>query len=123
MVATILVVDDLPDHRVLLSRRLARLGYDVREAVDGADAVACAMSHRPDLIIMDISMPELDGIEAWRTLQEMCDAPPPAIALTATRIRDVQVACMEHGFSAYLEKPFVVAELMSAIETCLRKPR
>lgn len=121
MGASILIVDDLEDHRALLARRLERLGFQIREAVDGADAVAITMNARPDVIIMDLSMPEMDGLEAWRMLQDMCDDPPPVIALTATRIRDVELACIEHGFSAFLEKPCATADLAAAINACLDK--
>ena len=119
MSATILIVDDLEDNRAVLARRLERFGYTVHEACDGSDAVAQCMNNRFDLIIMDISMPEMDGIEAWRSLQEMCDNPPPAIALTAVRIRDVEMACRESGFSAYLEKPCDTPVLICEVKRCL----
>ena len=119
MSAVVLIVDDIEDHRALLARRLERHGYRVREAQGGADAVAKCMADRPDLIIMDISMTEMDGIEAWRALCEMCDDPPPAIAYTATRIRDVELMCIEHGFSAYLEKPCETQVLIQEIKRSL----
>lgn len=119
MSATILVVDDLEDNRALLARRLERMGYNVREAVSGSDAVARSLRNRPDLIIMDISMPEMDGIEAWRMLHEMCDDPPPVIALTAIRVRDIELTCLELGFRAYLEKPCDAAVLRKEVERCL----
>ena len=119
MSATILIVDDLEDNRAVLARRLERHGYKVREARSGTDAVAQCMNDRPDLIIMDISMPEMDGIEAWRTIQDMCDSPPPAIAFTATHIRDVKLMCLEHGFSAYLEKPCETPVMIQEIKRCL----
>jgi len=117
--ATVLVVDDLEENRALLARRLERVGFQVREAISGADAVACAIGERPDLIIMDISMPEIDGIEAWRILQEMCPNPPPIIALTAVCVRDLELTCLELGFSAYLQKPCDMALLKREIDTCL----
>lgn len=119
MKATVLVVDDLEENRALLARRLERVGFQVREAMSGADAVACAIGERPDLIIMDISMPEIDGIEAWRILQEMCPNPPPIIALTAVCVRDLELTCLELGFSAYLQKPCDMARLKREIDTCL----
>ncbi|MEZ5956704.1 MAG: response regulator [Hyphomonadaceae bacterium] len=119
MKTTILVVDDLEENRALLARRLERLGFEVREAISGADAVVCAIGERPDLIIMDISMPEIDGIEAWRILQEMCPNPPPVIALTAVCVRDLEHTCLELGFSAYLQKPCDIAVLKREIDACL----
>jgi CheY-like chemotaxis protein len=119
MNATLLIVDDLADNRAVLSRPLAKLGYCIREAENGAEAVSRCLIERPDVIIMDISMPEMDGIEALRTLHEMCENPPPAIALTATRVRDIQWTCAEVGFRAYLEKPCTMSNLTQVVEQCL----
>lgn len=118
MTQTVLVVDDLEDNRAMLARRLERAGYRIIEATDGAEAVAITVNDRPDLILMDISMPGVDGIEAWRIICEMCDHPPPAIALTATCIADVKHTCLEIGFRAFLTKPVDFAELIETVKVC-----
>lgn len=116
MTMTILVVEDHEPSRSLLLTRLQRRGYPVIEASDGAQAVALTLEHAPDLIVMDLSLPVMDGIEAWRTICELAHAPPPAIALTATTIQDVRLACSELGFAAYITKPCDFAALIAEIE-------
>jgi hypothetical protein len=103
----------------MLRLRLERAGYDVEEAVDGGDSVAQVQAVRPDLIVMDISMPGMDGIEAWRMMEDLGIDRPPAIAVTAVCISDVRLACLEAGFSAYLAKPINFTEMLRTIEKCL----
>jgi CheY-like chemotaxis protein len=115
----ILVADDVPSNRDMLRTRLTRAGFEVVEACDGAEAVAKATTLSPDLIVMDISMPAMDGLEAWRMIQEVVDQPPLAIAVTATTIADVKLACLEAGFSDYLTKPIDFASLLRSINALL----
>lgn len=112
----VLIAEDHESNRRVLSRRLARQGYDVLEAANGAEAVAMVQEHAPDVILMDISMPVLDGLEAWRMIEQMCEKPPVAIALTATAIRDVQLACHDAGFSDYITKPVDFRRLCETID-------
>lgn len=116
MPLTILVVEDHEVNRAMLCLRMRRLGHEVFEACNGAEAVAMAQQGALDLIIMDLSMPVMDGIEAWRMISELVDAPPPAIALTAITIRDVRLTCHDIGFSAYLTKPVDFAALVATID-------
>ena len=82
---TILVVDDFDDTRLLLRTWLQKLGYRVVEAEDGNRAVAAAESDRPDLIIMDVEMPELDGLAATRKIRKLTDfAEVPIVAVSAS---------------------------------------
>lgn len=116
MRVSILLAEDHDENRKLLRRRLERSGYHVVEAANGAEAVACARNERPDVVLMDLAMPVMDGIEAWREIQEWMDHPPPVIALTAAAINEVRQMCAQLGFDAFLTKPILYGELIAAIE-------
>ena len=123
MSVSVLLVEDHEPSRAMLSERLRLRGFEDWTPIDGRHAVAAALEHRPDIILMDLSLPSLDGVEAWRTICDMCDEPPPAIAMTACTIQDVQSMCAELGFSAYVTKPCVFSELVSEINRLvLRAP-
>lgn len=113
--AVVLIAEDDESSRTLLAWQLVRAGYEVIAASDGADAVAKCLSFGPDLVLMDLSMPEMDGIEAWRAVLEMTETPPPVIALTGVLINDVRLACAELGFAAYIQKPYDFATLLRRI--------
>ena len=113
---TLLLVEDNEDNRIIYSTVLRHLGYVVIEAQDGVEAVECARSALPDLILMDISIPRMDGWEATRVLR----ADPrtraiPIIALTAHALADDRERASEVGFTTYLATPIeprvVVAEV------------
>lgn len=112
----ILVAEDHEPSRNLLRRRFERLGHTVLEAIDGAEAVAATLNARPDIVVMDLSLPNMDGLEAWRAISEMSEAPPPAIALTAATIKDLEALCGELGFSAYFTKPCTFNELAATVD-------
>ena len=113
---TLLLVEDNEDNRIIYSTVLRHTGYRVVEALDGIQAVALARSVLPDLILMDISIPEMDGWEATRILrQDPTTRNIPIIALTAHALADDRERANVVGFSAYLAKPIepraVVAEV------------
>jgi CheY-like chemotaxis protein len=113
---TLLLVEDNEDNRIIYSTVLRHLGYTVVEAEDGAQAISLARSVKPDLILMDISIPEVDGWEATRILRRDPETSAiPIIALTAHALADDRVRATEVGFNAYLAKPIepraVVAEV------------
>jgi two-component system, cell cycle response regulator DivK len=112
----LLLVEDNEDNRTIYSTVLRYLGYEVVEAVDGLQAVALARSEHPDLILMDISIPGMDGWEATRLLrQDPATQEIPIIALTAHALPDDRKRATEVGFTSYLAKPIepnaVVAEV------------
>jgi CheY-like chemotaxis protein len=112
----VLLVEDNEDNRTIYSTVLRHLGFHVIEAVDGVEAVALARSERPDLILMDISIPRMDGWEATRVLREDPSTRDiPIIALTAHALADDRKRATEVGFTSYLAKPVepnaVVAEV------------
>jgi CheY-like chemotaxis protein len=112
----VLLVEDNEDNRTIYSTVLRHLGYQVIEAADGVEAVALARSEHPDLILMDISIPRMDGWEATRVLRRDASTRDiPIIALTAHALSDDRARATEVGFSSYLAKPIepnaVVAEV------------
>ncbi len=111
-----LLVEDNEDNRIIYTTVLRHVGYDVLEALDGAQAIALARSERPDLILMDISIPEIDGWEATRILRrDPATSAIPIVALTAHALPDDREKALQMGFTAYLAKPIeprtVVAEV------------
>jgi CheY-like chemotaxis protein len=116
----LLLVEDNEMNRDMLSRRLARKGYDVVIAVDGAAGVAMAQAEGPDLILMDMSLPILDGWEATRQLKGSPDTRNiPVIALTAHAMSDDRAKATEAGCDDYDTKPVDLARLLGKIEALL----
>lgn len=114
----VLIADDDPDILLLLRVRLERSGYEVIAAQDGAEALALAVDRSPDLAILDISMPELTGVEVTRTLRER-NFTQPVILLTAlTQNADVAAGAAA-GADAYLTKPFSPQELESRVRALI----
>jgi CheY-like chemotaxis protein len=113
---TLLLVEDNEDNRIIYSTVLRHLGYEVVEALDGVEAISLARSVLPDLILMDISIPEIDGWEATRILrQDPTTRDIPIVALTAHALADDREKATALGFTSYLAKPVepraVVAEV------------
>ena len=101
-----LLVEDNEDNRTIYSTVLRHLGYQVIEAQDGVQAVDLARSEHPDLILMDISIPRIDGWEATRILRDDPSTQDiPIVALTAHALSDDRERAAEVGFSSYLAKP------------------
>jgi CheY-like chemotaxis protein len=118
----ILLVEDNELNRDMLSRRLGRRGYEVEMAVDGAQGVAMALAGQYDLILMDMSLPEVDGWEATRRVRE---APQtrhvPIIALTAHAMAGDREKAMAAGCDDYDTKPVELDRLLGKIETLLQR--
>lgn len=116
----ILLVEDNEDNRDMLSRRLQRKGYGVTLAVDGADGVAKATSEAPDLILMDMSLPVLDGWEATRQVKAgTATSHIPIIALTAHAMSGDREKAMEAGCDDYDTKPIELSRLLEKIDALL----
>jgi CheY-like chemotaxis protein len=120
--ARILLVEDNEMNRDMLSRRLVRNGYEVVIAIDGQQGVDMALSERPDLILMDMSLPVIDGWEATRRVKAN-DATRqiPVIALTAHAMAGDREKAMEVGCEDYDTKPVEITRLLGKI-TALLKP-
>ena len=120
---TILLVEDNEMNRDMLSRRLTRKGYDVTIAVDGGEGVRRAQADRPDLILMDMSLPVLDGWEATRRIKaDAATASIPVIALTAHAMSGDEARCREAGCDDFDTKPVDLKRLLGKIEAWLPSP-
>ncbi len=116
----ILLVEDNQMNRDMLSRRLARKGYEVVIAIDGQQGVAMARSETPDLILMDMSLPVLDGWEATRQLKGASETQAiPIIALTAHAMAGDREKAVEAGCNDYDTKPIELPRLLEKIEALL----
>lgn len=116
----ILLVEDNEDNRDMLSRRLIRKGYEVLLAADGGAGVAQALSERPDLILMDMSLPVLDGWEATRQIKAQAETSRiPVIALTAHAMSGDREKSVAAGCDDYDTKPVELARLLGKIEALL----
>lgn len=115
----ILVVDDDPEIVSFVKRGLTYEGYSVETAYDGKDALANARDNEPDLVILDIMMPGLDGLEVSRRLRQVSDV--PIILLTAKGTVDDKVTGLDSGADDYLVKPFDFDELLARVRALLRR--
>ena len=119
----VLLAEDNADNREMLARRLERRGFTVDVAEDGALAVAAANNSRPDVVLMDVSMPVMSGLEATRALR---NAPGTAdlkiIALTAHAMASAREECMAAGCDAFATKPVDFAALLETIDAVIGKP-
>jgi CheY-like chemotaxis protein len=118
----ILIVDDNPQNRDLLSRRLQRRGFDVLLANDGNAAVDMASAEQPDLILMDMNMPHLDGWEATRQIKAKPEtAAVPVIGLTAHALEGDRERALQAGCADYHTKPVEFPRLLAQIESLLQR--
>jgi CheY-like chemotaxis protein len=118
----ILLVEDNEENRDALSRRLARRGYEVVMAMDGEQAVAMAQSEVPDLILMDMNLPILDGWEATQRIKAMpATQTIPVIALTAHAMSSDREKVLEVGCDDYHAKPVEFPRLLEQIEAILKR--
>ncbi|HEX6814479.1 MAG TPA: response regulator [Gemmatimonadaceae bacterium] len=121
---TILLVEDNEMNRDMLSRRLKRKGYDVALAVDGLEGVTMALAGGHDLILMDMSLPELDGWEATRRVRdaETNGRHVPIIGLTAHAMSGDREKALAAGCDDYDTKPVELDRLLGKIEALLARP-
>ncbi|MEP6604114.1 MAG: response regulator [Spartobacteria bacterium] len=120
--AKILLVEDNEMNRDMLSRRLERRGYEVVIALDGESGVEMAQTHVPDLVLMDMSLPVLDGWEATRRLKvDPATKHIPIVALTAHAMSGDREKAIEAGCDDYDTKPVELARLLAKIEGLLAR--
>jgi DNA-binding response OmpR family regulator len=117
--AAVLVVDDDADVRALVCELLARAGYSVSEAPNGREALRLLYDGRPDLIVLDVSMPELDGWATLERIRELSDV--PVVMLSALGAELEKVRALRAGADDYVTKPFGRQELLARVETVLRR--
>ena len=114
-----LVVDDAPENRMLVSALLLQQGFDVDQAEDGEAAVRAAQARELDLIVLDIGLPDIDGVEVCRRVRAFSDA--HVLMLTAQDTELDKVVGFEAGADDYVTKPFSVAELVGRVKAVLRR--
>ncbi len=119
--ATILVVDDEPHVVRLVQANLQASGYQVLTATDGRVALQAVEDKLPDLVILDLMMPGLDGYEVCRRIREYSDV--PIIVLTARGAEIDKITCLDAGADDYLTKPFSIGELLARVRAVLRRSR
>ena len=117
----ILIVEDNEMNRDMLSRRLTRKGFDVVTATDGEHALSVAVAEQPDLVLMDLSLPNMDGWEATRVLKAHDDTRTiPVIALTAHVMPGDRETALEAGCDDFATKPIDVPALIAKMQALLR---
>ncbi|MER6736904.1 response regulator transcription factor [Streptomyces puniciscabiei] len=119
--ARILVVDDDPTVAEVVTGYLHRAGYAVDRADDGPTALSRAAAHRPDLVVLDLMLPGMDGLEVCRRMRD--GGPVPVIMLTARGDEDDRILGLEVGADDYVTKPFSPRELVLRVESVLRRSR
>lgn len=120
----ILVVEDNLDNYELVRTILEIAGYDSFLAVNGRDGVNAARKQKPDLILMDMSLPEIDGWDATKLIREdMETAHIPMVALSAHTLPKERKRALEAGVDAYLSKPFDASQLIQVVENTLEKSK
>jgi two-component system cell cycle response regulator DivK len=121
MTKRILVVEDREDNRQILRDLLGSSGYELVEAVDGVQAVAAVANQRPDLILMDIQLPIMDGYEATRRIRSNPDNKSiPIIAVTSYALTGDEGKALAAGCDAYVAKPFSPRQLLAKIREYLQ---
>lgn len=115
----VLVVDDEAPIRRYLRAALGAQGLTVYESASGQDALQAVLSHRPDIIILDLGLPDIDGIEVTRRLREWSQT--PIIILSVREAEQDKIAALDAGADDYLTKPFGTGELLARMRVALRK--
>lgn len=116
--ARVLVVDDEPQIQRVLRPSLTASGYEVSEAATGREALSAVSDHSPDLIILDLGLPDMDGKEVLRRLRILTRT--PVIVLSARDRESEKIAALDLGADDYVEKPFAMGELLARMRTALR---
>jgi two-component system cell cycle response regulator DivK len=119
--AVVLIVEDNPRNLTLVRDVLGHAGYETLEAVDGETGLAVARERRPDLVLMDLNLPGMTGIEALQQLRaDTATAAIRVAALTAYAMKDDRARILAAGFDGYLEKPVDIRRLPAQVEALLR---
>ena len=115
---TVLVAEDSSDTRIMLKRAFELKGYKVLEAADGKQALEMAKHHSPNLIVIDLNMPVLDGLETVKKFRRLEDTGDqvPIVAITAYDVYGMEQAALETGCNKYLSKPLDLEELDRALK-------
>jgi two-component system KDP operon response regulator KdpE len=115
----VLVVDDEPAIRRFLRAILSAQGYQVFDAATGEEALSAVASHRPDVVILDLGLPDIEGVDVTRLLREWVQA--PIIILSVRGSEGEKIAALDAGADDYLTKPFSAGELLARLRAALRR--
>ncbi len=115
----VLVIDDEPTIRRFLHTSLSAHGYSVFDAVDGREAISAVAAHRPDLVILDLGLPDVDGIEVTRRLREWTQI--PIIIVTVQEQEKAKIDALDAGADDYVTKPFGMGELLARMRASMRR--
>jgi two-component system cell cycle response regulator DivK len=119
---TVLVVEDFEDNRFMMRRLLEMSGYRVIEAINGKQAIDTALTARPDVILMDLSLPMLDGLAATRRIRELPELRLiPIVAVSAHNSADFHSEALAAGCDEYVTKPIDFDHLVSVLDGLIRK--
>ncbi len=118
---SVLIVDDEPTIAEVVARYLERAGYHTRVALDGDQALAAAAERRPDLVVLDLMLPGVDGLRVMRRLRDQDPEPIGVILLTAKGEESDRVVGLRLGADDYVVKPFSPAELVARVDAVLRR--
>jgi two-component system alkaline phosphatase synthesis response regulator PhoP len=121
MPTKVLAVDDAPDVRRLIEIKLKKEGFEVLTAVDGQDGLEQALSAKPDVVLMDVMMPKMDGFTAVRAIKAQADPAPVILMLTAEGKESDVMQGLAGGADDYLVKPFAPRELISRIKLAMSR--
>jgi two-component system, cell cycle response regulator DivK len=118
--ASILVVEDTADILDILTRQLRYAGHDVISAMNGIEGIACARAHMPDLIVMDLVLPVLNGWEAIKQLKaDARCADLPILAISAHALTETKEQARDAGCNAFMSKPFTMQELFAVVDNLI----
>ena len=124
MTRRILIVEDQEDNRAIMRDLLSTAGYELIEAVDGEEGVKLARSERPDLILMDIQLPVMDGYEATRRIKSVAELKSiPIIAVTSYALTGDEAKTSAAGCDGYVAKPFSPRDLLAKVREFLPEGR
>jgi two-component system, OmpR family, KDP operon response regulator KdpE len=117
--ARVVIIDDEPSLIKFVSQNLRARGYDVADAANGLEGVERVREYKPDLVILDINMPGMDGLEACSYIRQFSDA--AIIMLTASGSEGDKIRALDSGADDYLTKPFAIGELMARVRAVMRR--
>src|SRR5579859_1319476 len=117
--ARVVVIDDEPNLIKFVSQNLRARGYDVADAANGLEGVERVREYKPDLVILDVNMPGMDGFEACSYIRQISDA--AIIMLTASGNEGDKIRALDLGADDYLTKPFGIGELMARVRAVMRR--
>ncbi len=115
----VLIADDMEEIRLMLKQAMLMNGYSVIEATNGIEAVEAARQRRPDLVLIDLNMPEMDGLKAIEEIRKIKGEQVPIVAMTAFDTYGMKEAAIQVGCNEYLSKPLNITQLESLVRDYL----